>query len=152
MYPLLPTMHGANADLLRQAIEGMKKHYNGEQLAHRLLWFRTMLNRVKTVPLEDKLIIAKEIYMFDELLEDDPYIKERERRAAEQATQETAIRQLQKTAVSFVKIRFPNLTDLAERRVALFNDPDALSSFVDALYSAQNEDTARRLLAIPVAQ
>lgn len=55
MYPLLPTMQGANATLLLEAIDGLKQFYKDERLSRRLFWFRTLLQRVKTIPVEDKI-------------------------------------------------------------------------------------------------
>jgi hypothetical protein len=85
MYPLLPTMQGANVPLLLQSIREMKENYSGEDFAHRLLWFRTLLDRVESISDQDKSTIGKEIHMFDELLDDDPYLLERDARVARRA-------------------------------------------------------------------
>ncbi len=75
MYPLLPTMQDATVPLLQQAIQEMTEHYTGEKLSRRLLWFKTLLGRVKTIPLEDREKVTEEIQMLDEFLEDDPYVQ-----------------------------------------------------------------------------
>ncbi len=56
-------------------------------LGRRLLWLRTLLERVKTLPQEDKGRVKERLNMFDSLLEDDPYIQERENRVATQELQ-----------------------------------------------------------------
>ncbi len=38
MYPLLPTMKGANASMLLEAIDELKQHYDETNLGRRLLW------------------------------------------------------------------------------------------------------------------
>jgi len=143
MYPLLPTMHGVTVPMLIEAIDELKKHYTGQKLSRRLLWFRTLLGRTKRLLPEDKRIVEKEINMFDELLDDDPYLKKRDERVATQA----AVQALQKVTVNIVRRRFPSLVTLAEERVAHIGSPDVLEELVGMLSTAPDENTARFLLS-----
>ncbi len=142
MYPLLPTMRGADAPVLLQAIDELKEQYKDQQLSRRLIWFRTLLERVKTIPLQDKVRVTKELSMFDELLEKDPYIQEREERAAERAEVQTWHR----AVLYVVQARFPNLVEIAEPRVTQLNKPDALDLLAKQIATAPDEAFARTLL------
>jgi hypothetical protein len=131
-------MHGVTVPMLIEAIDELKKHYSGQKLSRRLLWFRTLLGRTKRLLPEDKRIVEKEINMFEELLDDDPYLRERDERAAAQA--------LQKVAVDIVRRRFPTLITLAEQRVTQISSSDVLQELVGMLSTAPDENTARFLL------
>ncbi len=138
MYPLLPTMRGANASLLLQAIDEMKQQYDETNLGRRLLWLRTLLERVKTLPQEDKHRVEERLNMFDSLLEDDPYIQEREIRAATQ--------ELQKAVVEVVQGRFPTLEELAQQTVVQVRDRGALHLLIKQISAAPDEAFTRQLL------
>jgi len=143
MYPLLPTMKGANASMLLEAIDELKQHYDETNLGRRLLWLRTLLERVKTLPREDKHRVEERIHMFDSLLEDDPYIQERENRA--EVRGET--RALQRAVLNVVKARFPALAELAQQQVAQINSPDNLDLLIQKISTAPDESLVRWLLS-----
>ncbi len=142
MYPLLPTMKGANASMLLEAIDELKQHYDETNLGRRLLWLRTLLERVKTLPQEDKHRVEERLHMFDSLLEDDPYIQERENRA--EARGET--RALQQAVVEVVQVRFPTLEELAQQTVTQVSRPDALHLLIKQISAAPDEVFTRQLL------
>ena len=150
MYSLLSTMRNVSVPMLIQAIDELKEHYEGQKLSRRLLWFRTLLGRTKRLPPEDKQIVEREISMFDELLDDDPYLKERDQRVAERVTErvaaQTAVQTLQKVTVDVVRRRFPDLVTLAEKRVTQISSPDVLEELVGMLSTAPDENMARFLL------
>ena len=138
MYPLLPTMKGANASTLLEAIDELKQHYDETDLGRRLLWLRTLLARVKTLPQEDRHRVEERLHMFDSLLEDDPYIQERENRVATQ--------ELQKAVIEVVQGRFPTLGELAQQTVRLVSRPDALHLLIKQISAAPDEVFTRQLL------
>jgi hypothetical protein len=142
MYPLLPTMKGANASMLLEAVDELKQHYDETNLGRRLLWLRTLLERVKTLPQEDKSRVEERLHMFDSLLEDDPYIQERENRA--EARGET--RALQQAVVEVVQVRFPTLEELAQQTVTQVSRPDALHLLIKQISAAPDEVFTRQLL------
>src|SRR5258708_27599144 len=111
-------MKGANASTLLEAIDELKQHYDETDLGRRLLWLRTLLARVKTLRQEDRHRVEERLHMFDSLLEDDPYIQERENRVATQ--------ELQKAVIEFVQGRFPTLGELAQQTVTQVSRSDAL--------------------------
>ena len=56
------------------------------------------------------------------------------------------IEMAQKMIIDFVEARFPALTDLAQERVTLIRNTDALSQLVKLVATAPDEATARWLL------
>jgi len=143
LYPLLPTMHGVTAPMLIEAIDQLKQHYQGQKLSRRLLWLRTLLGRTKRLTQETKQLVEKEINMFDELLDNDPYLKERDQKVAAQA--------LQRAIVDVIKSRFPELVVLAEQRVSRISSPDILQELIRLISTAPDENTARFILSSTVA-
>ncbi len=142
MYPLLPTMKGANASTLLEAIDELKQHYDETDLGRRLLWLRTLLARVKTLPQEDRHRVEERLHMFDSLLEDDPYIQaQRELGRVEGAT-----RELQQAVVEVVQGRFPALGELAQQTVRQESRPDALHLLIKQISAAPDEVFTRQLL------
>lgn len=93
--------------------------------------------------------------MFEELLDDDPYLKERDERVAARVTArvtaQTTLRTLQKVTVDIVRRRFPALVTLAEQKVAQMSSADVLEELVGMLSTAPDEKTARFLLASTAA-
>lgn len=77
--------------------------------------------------------------MFEELLDEDPAIQERE------------MQSLRKAVIEIVKTRFPVLVDLAPRRVVQFTTTTALYEFIRLISAAPNEEVARFLLNPTVA-
>ncbi len=143
MYPLLPTMKGANASMLLEAIDELKQHYDETNLGRRLLWLRTLLERVKTLPQEDKHRVEERLHMYDSLLEDDPYIQEVANRAADRA----AVQVLQRAVLNVVKARFSALAELAQQQVAQINSPDNLDLLIQKISTAPDESLVRWLLS-----
>jgi hypothetical protein len=140
MYTLLPAMKGANALILKQAIEEMKQRYKEPQLGHHLVRFRTILRRSTTLSEQDKQAIEKELHMYDSLLEQDPF--------AEEMKVKGEVRGLQRVVVNIIRRRFPNLEELAQQRVLQIMNPDDLDQLVVQISDASNEAAVRRLLNI----
>ncbi|MDQ6662546.1 MAG: hypothetical protein M3Z24_16475 [Chloroflexota bacterium] len=165
MYPLLPTMRGANASLLLKAVDELAEKYEGKRLARRLLWFGTLLRRAKIVSQPDKSRVEEKLSMWDDLLENDEYIKKIKERAAAEATAEakaeaeaeaaqiaqTNMRELRKAIVKIVEGRFPTLTDLAQQKVIQIEKPDVLYYLITQTATAPDEKIARFLLSSPAA-
>lgn len=180
MYPLLPTMHGANAALLLQAIEELALRYNGDRLSHRLVWFRTFLLRAKMLPPVEISRVEERLSMFDEILEQDPYFnKQVESRVAtrveaitksmiEQAKAEVEARvkaeaeakasaekaraeTSQRIMLTIVHTRFPELEELAREKVSRINKPDQLELLITQLAGAPDEQYVRLMLSLVAA-
>jgi len=177
MYALLPTMDGANAEMLHKAIAEMVEYYQGKevQLAREIRWLGIMLRRAEILPLAQKQEIEERLTMFDDLMERDP--KMRKIRAESEARGKAAglakglaegevrgkaeglaegetrgkAEGLQEAVVTVVEGRFPPLADLARQKVRRIHGPDALSMMLKSLAAAPNEAAARTLLELLVA-
>lgn len=77
MYALLPTMQHANAEILLQAIDDMVEYYKDDEskLGRQLLWLSILLHRAEIVPMQDKHIIEERIDTFEQLLEEDEFVR-----------------------------------------------------------------------------
>ena len=61
LYILLPTMRGAKADLLSQALKEMAQCYSRQQLDRRIMWFGFIMSRATTMSDQDKQIVEEEL-------------------------------------------------------------------------------------------
>jgi repressor LexA len=79
VYGLLPTMKETSNELLLQAIEEMIQYYGNDEelLRDELLCFKILLQRAQPLPEVQLEPILRRIRMFDQLLEEDPWVKER---------------------------------------------------------------------------
>src|SRR5581483_4862455 len=79
MYAFLPTMNGASEVLLLDALNELSQHYKGDdvQLANQLKWLGVLLRRSETMSLEDKVTVQERLSMWDNLLEQDPYLQKK---------------------------------------------------------------------------
>ncbi len=173
LYALLPTMAGANAELLHKAIDEMIEYYKNNEimLAREFKWLGVMLRRATIMPQQDKQEIGRRLNMFDDLLDRDPKIRKirAESKArgkvegkvegkAEGKVEGKAIglaegeaKGLQEAVVTVVEGRFPPLVDLAQQKVTRINKPDALTLLLKSLTKAPDEDSARLLLELLAA-
>jgi len=148
MYALLPTMDGANAQLLNQAIDEMIAYYHDDdvKLGRELRWLGILLRRATIVPSEDKKVIEQRLSMYDDLFEKDPKMQkilaEREVRGEEKG----ATKVLRKMIISYVAKHFPALTKLARQRVMQITQSSTLDTLLDDLFATSDEATARKLL------
>ncbi|MBO0779121.1 MAG: hypothetical protein J2P37_09880 [Ktedonobacteraceae bacterium] len=152
MYALLPVMRGASASLLLQAIEEMLEYYQNDQvhLAQQLKWFSVLLRRSETIMLEEKEQVLERVSMWNDLLENDPYIQklkaESEARGEARGEKIGEVKALQRIALSMVRGRFPELTELAQERVSKVASADQLELVIEMLVNVQDETTARMML------
>ena len=77
-------------------------------------------------------------YRYDSLIDEDPETKERVARGKVEA--------LQESVVEAVKEQYPALTDLAQERVLLITQPQALRTLAKQIYRAPDETAVRWLL------
>jgi predicted transposase YdaD len=164
MYALLPTMRGVNAQMLNQAIDEMAQWYQGNdaQLANQLKWLGVMLRRAEIMPLEDKHEIEERLDMWDNLLEQDPYLQKKiargriegeakgkaegEAKGKAEGRAKGEIEGLQNAVVRIVKGRFPDLAEQAQQKVTQVHDASILYYLIEQLAAAPDETVARWLL------
>ncbi len=152
MYALLPTMEGANADLLNTAINEMIEYYkdDNERLARELRWLGIVLRRADTVVLNEKRIVEERLNMYDDLMERDPKMMriraESEAKGKLQGEIEGEVKGLQKAVIAMVKSRFPNITELARQKIVKIESLSEFDIFLDEVMNMSNEKAVRLLL------
>ncbi|MGH2510105.1 MAG: hypothetical protein ACRDHZ_22220, partial [Ktedonobacteraceae bacterium] len=231
MYPLIPAMSGANAEVIVQAMTELSELYQADEttLAQEFAWMQVLLERVTIIPDEEKAKIGDKLKMYDSLWEEHPRVKkikaeaeaakaearakakaeakaeieaetearvraeieaeaakakleaeveaakveveaakveveaakaklEAEAEAAKakaeaeaKAAREAVTAQLQRAMVYIVKVRFPELTELAQQSARQIKNLDVLGFLLDKIEGAESEAEARRLLLPPAA-
>ncbi len=168
MYTLLPMMQDVNATMLLQAIDELIEYCKGDEskLDRRLLWLSTFLRRAEVMPPLEKQRVQERLKMFDELLEQDEFVKkqrerglqeglqkglqEGRREGLQEGLQEGKLEAFQMILVDIVKRKFPSLEDLAQRRAAQTRQVDALREVIN-LVSAVNDENIVRVILNPSA-
>lgn len=163
MYVLLPTMQGANELLLRQAIDELVAHYhqNDGRLAREFLWFTLMLRRTKMVLPGVKHRIEEKISMWDNLIAEDPKLKQwfdtkylegkAEGEIAGEAKGEAkgraeGLAALRSAILNTLKLRFPRLVGETWIAIDTIDSFDTLGQLLAEFAVAPDEATARRAL------
>lgn len=152
LYGLLPTMQGLSDELLFQAIDEMVEYYRDLEthLRDELLCFRVLLARAQRLPEDEMLRVERRIRMFDPLLEDDPWVKEKVAEGVLKGIAEGEARgeleAFKRVLLSLIGTRFPSLIVLAETAAARAKQPDALNVLVVQISAANEEQAARNLL------
>lgn len=120
MYALLPTMRGANADVLAQALQEMAEHYQGQEteLANQLKWLGVLLRRARIMPAQDQQEIQERLDMWDNLLEQDEYLQKKIVKAAEKRAEKAAELLAEKLAEKIVEKEIAERLAEAEKRLA----------------------------------
>lgn len=161
MYPVLPTMQGANHTLLKQAMEELAELYRDSTvtLSQQFVWMQLMLERTDTIPPDEKQEVYDQLKTYDPLWENHPKVKkiraesEAKGRAEGEARgrAEGELQASRKMVVSVVAARFPSLAELARKRVAQINNIGVLDMLIQQVSTAPDENTLRWLLQPSVA-
>jgi ribosomal 50S subunit-associated protein YjgA (DUF615 family) len=153
MYALLPTMQGANEELLLQAIEEMATCYEDDaaKLARQLVWMGILLRRSDTVLVDVKRTVQRRLKMYDKLWEEDPEIQQLKTDSKEQGRVEGKVETLRKNILTTVRKHFPGLLEQAQKQVSQLHDVDELYQLFERLSDAPDEAMARWLLSKPAA-
>ena len=168
MYTLLPMMQDVNATMLLQAIDELIEYCKGDEskLDRRLLWLSTFLRRAEVMPPLEKQRVQERLKMFDELLEQDEFVKKQRERGLQEGLQqglqegrqegrqeglqEGKLEAFQMILIDIVRRKFPSLEDLAQRRAAQTRQVDALREVIN-LVSAVNDENIVRVILNPSA-
>ena len=144
MYTLLPMMQDVDSSLILQAIDELIEYCKEDEskLARRLLWLNTFLRRAETIPPLDKQRVEERLNMFDELLEQDEFVKKQR----ERGLQEGRIEAFQTILVDIVRSKFPSLEGLAQQRAAQMGQVDALREVIRLVNTVNDENVARAIL------
>jgi hypothetical protein len=163
MYALLPTMKNVDADLMEQAVRELAEVYRYEKhiLAEQFIWMRAFLDRTTTVKGIKKEQIRARLDMFEQLFEESPTIQNAVQRLAEkrlarerqEARQEgrqegllEAIQVLQRSLVNIIRVKYPDLTELAQLQATRIDKLDELDLLIQQVMDATDADAARKLI------
>ena len=149
VYALLPTMEGASYDLLSQALDEMKVHYEGQsrRLAEHLLWFNTLLERTDTVSQADKERVQKKMAELESLLDGSSFVQ---KRRAESFAEGEAVG-LQKAVVTIVENRFPPLAESVKQKISHVQRTDRLQLILKAAFTVPDEKTLQTMIDLLAA-
>ncbi|MBV9688769.1 MAG: hypothetical protein JO202_03555 [Ktedonobacteraceae bacterium] len=161
MYVLLPAMRNADATLILQAIEELLEYYrdNESQLARRLLWLSIFLKRAEALPPADKQRVKERINMFDELFEQDEFVRRQRALGREEGRVEGRtegeirgeVRASQRMLVNIVRGRFPALVELAQQKAEHMHQVAGIEEITVLLATVSDETLAREILSAPSA-
>ncbi len=154
LYTVLPAMKGAKAELLKQALHEMVEHYPRHQLGHRLIRFHRIMRRATVMSEEEKQEVEEELYMYygyDEFIDDNPVVLERIEKRSAEAAAKAAAKAKQEAILSLLSLRFPSLEARAQSVVQNCQDLQQLDTLFKQLVLAGDEQEARMLLKLPVA-
>ena len=159
MYPVLPAMCGFNADMALQAMNELSERYRDDRttLSEQFIWMQLCLDRTKTIKLSEKIHIRGRLSMFDQLWEESPTIQkmraEYRKKGIQDGIQEgiqkerqEEIQGLKDMLVDFVRVKYPNLVDLAEKQASHFEKPKVSRALIHQVTVAPNADMVRQLL------
>lgn len=163
MYPLLPTMKGANHALIKQATDELAAHYREDEvtLSQQILWLGLFLEHTDTILPVEKSEIQENLKVYDLLWLENPKVQQirsegkREGKAegiavgkAEGIAEGMAegVEALQRTLINFINVRFPALSELAHRKVPHSKKLSQLELLTSQMYIAPDEHIARFLL------
>jgi hypothetical protein len=148
MYPLLPTMQGANHKLLKRAMDELTALHGNDEvtLAQQYAWMQILLARTETIDEAEKERTIETMYNYDPLLEKLPKVKKILAEGKAQGKVEGQLESTQKMFILVVSARFPNLIDLAEQTAKQITNPDKLELLAQQIVKVPDEQTARWLL------
>ncbi len=149
MYPLVPTMQGIDADLMTQVLTELSEVYRHDQktFSDQFAWMKLFLERNSILTPLEKEKIEERLILFEQLWEESPTIQKMRAQYYEKGITQGITQGVQRTLVEFVQVRFPELTEFAQRQAQLCKKPEVLETITRELFTAPNSGTAQQLLA-----
>ncbi len=159
MYPLLPTMKGANHALIKQATDELVALYREDEvtLSQQIVWLELFLERTDTIPPPEKSEIQENLKVYDRLWLENPKVQrirtegKKEGIAVGKAEgiaigKVEGVEALQRTLITFINVRFPALSELAQQKVPHIKNLSQLEQLTNQMYIAPDEHIAHFLL------
>jgi hypothetical protein len=115
-------------------------------LRDELMCFAVLLRRAQPLPEVQFERVLRRIRMFDQLLEEDPWVKEKIAEGKAKGKAEGRTEGASKELVRLVQGRYPALLHLAKARATKGEPLDVLDALIEQLWAAPNEQAARTLL------
>ncbi len=156
LYGLLSAMSQVSDELLLQTIEEMIEYYQQDDdlLRDELMCFAVLLRRAQPLPEAQFARVLRRIRMFDQLLEEDPWVKEKiaegeakgKAKGKAEGQAEGLTYGASKELVRLVLGRYPALLHLAKARATKGETLEVLDALIEQLWAAPDEQAARTLL------
>ncbi len=151
MYPLLPTMKGANRALVKQATDELVALYRDDEvtLSQQIVWLELFLERTDTIPPPEKSEIQENLKVYDRLWLENPKVQRIRTEGKKEGIavgKAEGIEALQRTLITFITVRFPALSELAHQKVPHIKNLSQLEQLTNQMYIAPDEHIARFLL------
>jgi hypothetical protein len=148
MYPLLPTMKGANHALIKQATDELVALYREDEvtLSQQIVWLELFLERTDTIPPLEKSEIQEHLKVYDLLWLENPKVQQI-RADGKREGQAEGVEVLQRTLINFINVRFPALSELAHQKVPHIKKLSVLEQLTNQMYIAPDTHIAHFLLA-----
>lgn len=141
-------MENLTKELLLEGIDRIIDYYQDDQklLLEELLCFKVMLQRAERLSEADMALVLGRIDMYDPLLEEDPWIKELQKKSRTKGRTEGELKQARATVVRFIQRRFPMHCDLAQEKMLHAKDIEDINALMEQLWVADDEYAVRALL------
>ena len=150
LYGLLPAMDGTSEELLKQAVEDMVEYYGSrgdtDHLRDELLCFQTLLKCAKRLPAVQIENVLRRVHMFDQLLEEDPWVQGYGDKRKAEGKAEGKAEATRQNIELVVQARFPDLEELMMDRLERMQDLEALQKMLVAMSTVQDKSKAQRYL------
>jgi hypothetical protein len=149
MYPVLPTMKGANRELIEQALNELAKLYRDDEvtLSQQLIWMELLLERTDTIPTQEKDEIRSQLSMYDPLWEEHPKVQSIRAESEAKGKLKGRLDASQTFVLDLVETRFPTLAEEAQRHIIQIKTVEALRQLAKQLVTVPDEATARWVLS-----
>ena len=149
MYPMLPTMKGANRELIKQAMDELAQLYRDDEvtLSQQFLWMELLLDRTDTVPIQEKDEIRRQLSMYDPLWEENSRVQKDRAESKAEGKLEGEIHGSQTIVLDLVKARFPTLAEEAQHHIVQIKTVETLRLLAKQLVMAPDEAMARWVLS-----
>jgi hypothetical protein len=117
------------------------------RLRDELLCFKVLLERAKRLPEDEMQRVLRRIHMFDPLLEEDPWVKEK----VAEGELKGELKGARTLLVDFIESRFPSLAEIAQTKATQIEQLEVIHSLSKQLWVAPDEQAARALLEAQTA-
>jgi hypothetical protein len=121
-------------------------HHDRKTFSDQFAWMKLFLERNNILTPLEKSKIEERFVMFEQLWEESPTVQKMRSHYYEKGIAQGITQGVQRTLVEFVQVRFPELTEFAQRQAQLCKKPEVLETITRELFTAPDSGTAQQLL------
>jgi hypothetical protein len=149
LFPLVPLMRGgARRKVVEEIIERLQPAH--DTISKELLALTGLFAGLAFSKPGDKKWSERRFAMLKDILKDSP-VYQNVKAGGREEERDERIRSLQQKLLDVFQERYPKLNKLAQKKLALIDDPEVLEQFFASMVLARNEnDIQQRLLMIEV--